>query len=518
MAGKKQRRNTNKQQQKQATPASPQPEATAAGAANQQSSSKAPPPEGAAPTRGGAGSGVPGVAAGSPAGAGRAAGGAGFGGPGAPGRPQPKRPTVNWGDAGILALIVVAIAAIIVFAGPLIVTAMQQHLGLDLQGGMRVVYQAVPSAGAPVNSDSMNALRNNFERRINASGVASPTIQIENGNRILVEVAGIKDPEDLINQLGRTAHLEFRTEGPDGKTDDGPVVLTGADLKLAKADIETSTNQPEVALTFNAAGTKIFAQVTAANVGKQIGIYLDNTLLTNPKVDEAIPGGNAVIQGGYKTLQDAQNDAVLLNAGALPVQVNLIQKTTVGPTLGQDSLNRSTSAGLIGLGLVFLFMLVYYRVPGIVADLSLIVYALIMVGLYILVGATLTLDGIAAFIISLGMAVDANILIYERLKEELRAGKTLRSSFDAGFRHALRTILDCNVNSLIGACVLYALGSADVKGFAVTLFIGVFTSLFTAVTFTRLIMNLLVSSRLVLNPRWYGLRTKSAAVLAKLAV
>ena len=163
-------------------------------------------------------------------------------------------------------------------------------------------------------------------------------------------------------------------------------------------------------------------------------------------------------------------------------------------------------------------MLVYYRVPGIVADLSLIVYALIMAGLYLLVHATLTLDGIAAFIISLGMAVDANILIYERLKEELRAGKTLRSSFDAGFRHALRTILDCNVNTLIGACVLYYFGSADVKGFAVTLFIGVFTSLFTAVTFTRLILHLLVSSRLVLNPRWYGLRTKPAAALAKPAV
>jgi preprotein translocase subunit SecD len=419
---------------------------------------------------------------------------------------------------GILALIVVAIAAVIIFAGQPIVTAMQKHLGLDLQGGMRVVYQAVPSPGAPVNTDSMSALRNNFDRRINASGVASPTIQIENGNRILVEVAGIKDPEDLINQLGRTAHMEFRTEGPDNNTADGPVVLTGADLKSAKADLDSSTSQPEVSLTFNADGTKKFAQATAANVGKTIGIYLDNQLLTNPVVKDAIPNGNAVISGGYKTLADAQKDAVLLNAGALPVQVSLIQKTTVGPTLGQDSLMRSLWAGLIGLGIVFLFMLFYYRVPGIVADLSLIVYALIMVGLYLLVHATLTLDGIAAFIISLGMAVDANILIYERLKEELRVGKTLRSSFDAGFRHALRTILDCNVNTLIGACVLYELGSADVKGFAVTLFIGVFTSLFTAVTFTRLIMNLLVSSRMVLNPKWYGLRTKPAAALAKPAV
>ena len=255
--------------------------------------------------------------------------------------------------------------------------------------------------------------------------------------------------------------------------------------------------------------------MTAANVGKQIGIYLDNKLLTNPVVKEAIPSGNAVISGGYKTLQDAQNDALLLNAGALPVQVTPIEKSTVGPTLGQDSLNRSLKAGVIGLALVFLFMLFYYRVPGIVADLSLIVYALIMAGVYLLVHATLTLPGIAAFIISVGMAVDANILIYERLKEELRAGKTLRSSFDAGFRHALRTILDCNVNTLIGACVLYYFGSSDIRGFAVTLFIGVFTSLFTAVTFTRLILHLLVSSRLVLNPKWYGLRTKITAALVK---
>jgi preprotein translocase subunit SecD len=422
-----------------------------------------------------------------------------------------KKPVTNWADVGILALIVLAIAAIVTFTVKPIGVELQKHLGLDLQGGVHVVYQAVPSPGAPINADSMSALRDNFEKRINAYGVTSPTIQIENGNRILVEVAGVKDPEDLLNQLGRTAHMEFKTE-------DGQVVMTGADLKKAQADIDTSTNEPEVSLTFNSDGAKKFAAVTAANVGKTISIYLDDKLLTNPVVKEAIPSGNAVISGGYKTLQDAQNDALLLNAGALPVQVTPIEKSTVGPTLGQDSLNRSLRAGMIGLALVLLFMLFYYRVPGIVADLSLVVYALIMVALYLLVHATLTLEGIAAFIISVGMAVDANILIYERLKEELRAGKTLRSAFDAGFRHALRTILDCNVNTLIGACVLYYFGSSDIRGFAVTLFIGVFTSLFTAVTFTRLILHLLVSSRLVLDPKWYGLRTKLTAAPAKPAV
>jgi preprotein translocase subunit SecD len=303
------------------------------------------------------------------------------------------------------------------------------------------------------------------------------------------------------------------------KTEDGQVVLTGADLKNAQAELDTQSNEPEVALTFNGPGTQKFAQVTAANVGKTIGIYLDNKLLTNPVVKEAIPSGNAVISGGYQTLQAAQNDALLLNAGALPVAVTPIYKNTVGPTLGKDSLVRSLQAGFIGLALVFLFMIGYYKVPGIVADLSLLVYALIMAGLYLLVRQTLTLDGIAAFIISLGMAVDANVLIYERLKEELRTGKTLRSAFDAGFRHALRTILDCNVNSLIGACVLFYFGSSDIRGFAVTLFIGVFCSLFTAVTFTRFILHLLVSSRLVLNPQWYGLsKAKLEAADVKPAV
>jgi preprotein translocase subunit SecD len=473
LAGKKQRGNNSRQQQKQATPVTPQQDPTAAGMGGQQSLNSAP----ARPAR-------------SPSN-------------------KTRRPVTNWADAGILAVIVVAIAVIAIFAAKPIASALQKHLGLDLQGGVSVIYQAGPLSA--VNNDSMNALRDNFERRINAYGVTAPTIQIENGSRILIEVAGVKDPEALLNTIGRTAQMEFRTEGPDGKTADGPVVLTGADLKKAQAQLDTQSNEPEVSLTFNAAGAKIFAQVTAANVGKQIGIYLDNNLLTNPVVKEAIPSGNAVISGGYKVLQDAQNDALLLNAGALPLQVTAIEKSTVGPTLGQDSLIRSLHAGAIGLALVFLFMLFYYRVPGIVADLSLIVYALIMAGIYLLVRATLTLEGIAAFIITIGMAVDANILIYERLKEELRAGKTLRSAFDAGFQHALRTILDCNVNTLIGACVLFYFGSSDIRGFAVTLLIGVFVSLFTAVTFTRLILHLLVTSGLVLNPRWYGLRKEKLA-------
>jgi preprotein translocase subunit SecD len=517
LAGKKHRRSTNRQQQKQVTPVTPQQETTAAGAANQQSSSKAPRPRPEAPRgsvdRARAASGA--MSGGNDVGR-AVGGGAGFtpangsAGSGAPQRPQAKRPGINWSDAGILAVIVLIIALAVIFFAQPIASDLQKQLGIDLQGGVSLTYQASQlTPSTPVTAEAMNSLKNNFEKRVNGLGVTEPDIRLMAGNRIQVELPGFKDPDQAVKTLGTIAKLEFKTEGPDGKTDDGPVVLTGADLQVAKAQIDTSTNEPEVALTFNADGTKKFAQATAANVGKQIGIYLDNQLLTNPMVKEAIPSGNAVISGGYKTLQDAQNDAVLLNAGALPVQVQLLQNQSWGPTLGQAELNRSLMAGVIGLSLVLLFMLLYYRVPGIVADLSLIVYALIMAGIYILFHVTLTLPGIAAFIISVGMAVDANILIYERLKEELRAGKTLRSSFDAGFRHAFRTILDCNVNTLIGACVLLYFGSKmlnqEIMGFAVTLIIGVAVSLFTAITFTRLVLHLIVGSRLVTNPKWYGL-------------
>ncbi len=491
MAGKKQqqRKNSKKEQPQKASPEIQQQTVTTASTGSQQELS--PPP--ARPASGGA----------RPDGSGAVP----------PSRLRTRKTGINWADAGILGLIFLAIIAVAIFTAKPIAAGLQKHLGLDLQGGVHVVYQAVPTPEAPVTRDSMNSLRDNIDKRVNALGVSEPVIQIVNGNRVLVELAGVKDPEEAVNQIGRTAHMEFKTE-------DGKVVLTGKDLTDAKAELNPQNNQPEVALKFNTAGAKVFADVTAANIGKKIAIYLDDQLLTDPKVETVIPDGNAVIWGSYKTLQDAQEDALLLKAGALPVQVQLIEKRTVGPVLGQESLDRSLKAGMIGLGLIFIFMLFYYRVPGIVADLSLIVYTLIMAGIYLAVPhLTLTLPGIAAFIISVGMAVDANILIYERLKEELRLGKTLRSSFDAGFRHALRTILDCNVNTLIGAAVLYYFGSGAIRGFAVTLAIGVFMSLFTAVTFTRFILHMLVSSRLVLDPKWYGLsKTKLNTALAKPAV
>lgn len=404
---------------------------------------------------------------------------------------------VNWLEAGKLFLLVVFIFAVAVFAAKPLEQQLQKRLGLDLKGGVHVVYEAVPTPDSPVTPDSITRLMGIFRNRIDALGVTEPIIQKEGTRRVVVEIPGVKDPEEVVRILPRTARLEFKTE--DGKT-----VLTGKYLEDARAQLNPSNNEPEVALKFNKEGAKIFKEVTTANVKKRIAIYLDGKILTNPVVDEPIPGGEAVIRGGYKTLEEAQHDAVLLRSGALPVKVKLLEKRSVGPLLGKDSLDRSVRAGIIGLALVFLFMIVYYRVPGIVADLSLIVYTMIVAGIFVLIKATLTLPGIAAFILSIGMAVDSNILIYERLKEELRAGKTLRSAFDAGFRHAIRTILDCNANTLIGAAVLYYFGTGPIRGFAVTLAIGVLTSLFTAVTFTRFVLHLLARSRLVLNPRAYG--------------
>jgi preprotein translocase subunit SecD len=407
-----------------------------------------------------------------------------------------KRAGINWMESGQLGLVVLVIILVALFATKPLGTRMQRQLGLDLQGGVHVVYQAAPTPEAPLTSDSITKLIAIFSNRVDSMGVSEPQIQSVGSNRVSVDLPGVKDPEAAVEQIGRTANLTFKTE--DGKT-----VLTGKYLQDAKAQLDQS-NKPEVSLTFNSDGAKIFAQVSTANVGKRIGIYLDGKLLTNPTVNNAILNGDASISGGYKSLQEAQNEAVLLRSGALPVNVNIVEKRTVGPTLGKDSLDRSVTAGIIGLAFIFLFMLIYYRVPGIVADLSLVVYTLIVAGLFILINATLTLPGIAGFILSIGMAVDANILIYERIKEELRAGKTLRASFDAGFKHALRTILDCNMNTLIACAVLYYFGSGPIRGFAVTLSIGVLTSLFTAVTFTRFVLHLLARSRLVLNHRAYG--------------
>ena len=234
-----------------------------------------------------------------------------------------------------------------------------------------------------------------------------------------------------------------------------------------------------------------------------IAIYLDEELLQNPYVKEAIPSGKATIDG-YESLEEARNIALLLRSGALPVEVEIIENRTIGPTLGADSINKSLDAAIWGLGAVFLFMLIMYRLPGIIANVSLVLYALLLMGALIALNATLTLPGIAGFLLSVGMCVDANIIIYERLKDELRNGKSLRAGVDAGFARAFWTIFDSNVTTLLAAAVLFYFGSGSIKGFAVTLSVGIICSMFTAITFTRFMLKLMVESGIAKNPKLYG--------------
>ncbi|KUK36376.1 MAG: Protein translocase subunit SecD [Thermacetogenium phaeum] len=408
-----------------------------------------------------------------------------------------KNAGINWGVSTLFFLLVGAILCVAVFSIKPLAGQLQKHLGLDLRGGVHVVYQAVPTKEAPVTADSIDRLIAIFNNRVNAYGLTEPLIQKQGSDRVIVELPGVKDPEEAVEMLGRMAKLEFKTE--DGKT-----VLTGKYLSDARAQLNPNNNEPEVVLKFDKEGARIFSEVTTANVGRRIAIYLDERLLTAPVVRDPIPDGNAVISGGYETLEEAQKEAILLRSGALPVNVKLLEKRSVGPTLGKESLERSLKAGIIGVALIFIFMILYYRWPGVIANLSLIVYGLIVISVFLLFKATLTLPGIAGFILSIGMAVDSNIIIYERLKEELRAGKTLRSAIDAGFYNAFRAILDANVTTLIAAGVLYYLGSGPIRGFAITLSIGILVSMFTAITFTRFVLHLVARSRLVVNPKAYG--------------
>lgn len=368
--------------------------------------------------------------------------------------------------------------------------------GLDLKGGVHVVLEAVDTPESPVTPDAVKKAMAIVENRVNAFGVAEPVIQQQGPRRIIVELAGIKNPDEAVQNLIRTAYLEFKTE-------DGATIITGGQLKDAMEAREPG-GEIVVNLEFTADGAKKFAEATAANVGRHIGIYIDNQLKTNPVVREPIPNGRAQISGGYETLEDAHNIAILLRSGALPVKLEVLEKRTVGPTLGADSLDRSIKAGAVGLVAILAFMVLYYRIPGLVADLALVIYALLLLMLFAAVHVTMTLPGIAGFLLSLGMAVDANVIIFERLKEELHAGKSLRSAIDAGFKRAFVAIFDSNVTTLIAAAVLYYFGTGPIRGFAVTLSMGILVSMFTAIVMTRQLLHLVAGSNLVRNLKLYG--------------
>jgi preprotein translocase subunit SecD len=388
----------------------------------------------------------------------------------------------------VLVLVIVTVSSIQPLASSI-------RQGLDLQGGTHVVLEAVDTPEAKVDEDAVQRVVKILERRINELGLTEPIIQRQGDRRIIVELPGVKDPEKAIEILGKTAMLEFVDEA-------GTTVLTGKDLKDARAQVSQGS-RPEVSIEFSPEGTKAFADLTAKNVGRRIAILLDKQVLTAPTVNEPIPGGKAVITGS-QTVEEAQRLAILLRSGALPVKVDVMETRTVGPTLGQDSKDKSVRAFGIGVAAIVLFMLLYYRLSGFVANMALVAYVLLLMWSLAGLNATLTLPGIAGIILSMGMAVDANVLIFERFKEEHRNGKTMRAAMEAGFSRAFATILDSNATTLIAAAVLFYFGTGAVKGFAVTLAIGNIISMFTAVTLTRYTMRILISTNLVKNPKFYG--------------
>ena len=390
------------------------------------------------------------------------------------------------GTLVLLIALVLGVAAYFTFSNPLLGMVKK---GLDLQGGVHMALEAKDDPQAPVSEEAMNAAVGVIRKRVDLMGVAEPVIQRQGSRRIIVELAGVKDPEEAIRVLGKTAVLEF-------KDPQGNVVVTGKDLADAKEAISGPGGGYIVQLKFRPDGAKKFAEATARLVGKNIGIYLDGNMIQNPRVQEAIPSGEAQITN-YESLDKAREVAIVLQSGALPVNLQVVENRTVSASLGADSVAKSSLAVVVGIAAVALFMLVLYRGPGLIADFALVVYLYLLMGALVALNASLTLPGIAGLVLSVGMAVDANVLIFERIKEELRVGKTLRSGIAAGFNRAFTTIFDSNTTTLVAAGVLFFYGTGPIRGFAVTLALGALIHLFTAITFTRFVLTQSVDSNII---------------------
>lgn len=417
-----------------------------------------------------------------------------------------------WWTLGFI-LILVTLAGMVAWPKDvLFIKGTQLKPGLDIQGGTQLVYQLdLSKTPKEQQADAVAGVKTAIERRVDAFGVAEPVIytrQIGDVTALDVELPGLKDTEQAKNLIGKTAKLEFWKPGAPGdagaiETPAGtfvPTDLDGAELKNAQTTFQGGgqaarvKSEPVVQITFTDEGTKLFGDVTKANIGSPIAIVLDGQIVSAPVVQTAITDGVAIITGGF-TVDEAKQLSIQLNAGALPVPVNLIEERTVGATLGTESVESSLFAGLIGFLLVILFMSLYYRLLGVMASVALVIYALLAVALYELIGVTFTLAGIAGFLISVGMAVDANVLIFERFREEERAGKPINLAIEEGFRRAWSSILDSNISSIITAIILYYTATGLVRGFALTLALGIGVSMFTAITVTRTFL------RIVLRPK-----------------
>jgi len=387
-------------------------------------------------------------------------------------------------------------------------------LGLDLSGGTHLVYKAdVSRIDSTQLKDSMDALRDVIERRVNVFGVSEPIVQVQNGGfsnageeRLIVDLPGVTDVSKAIEMIGKTPTLDFRTENPNkSKTQEAKVgkdgvvkldatapdfimtELTGRFLDKAILEFDQNTGEPKVSLQFNAEGSILFEKITKENIGKTVAIYLDGEPISIPRVNEAISGGKAQISGSF-TPTEARTLVGRLNSGALPVPINLISTQTIGPSLGTQATAAGVKAALIGFLAIALFLIIWYRLPGMIAVLALSMYVVIMLSIFKLVPVTLTAAGIAGFIISIGIAVDANVLIFERIKEELRNGDSILDSIHHGFKRAWLSVRDSNISSMITAVILFWFGTSLIKGFALVFLIGVIISMISAISITRIFL------------------------------
>ena len=412
-----------------------------------------------------------------------------------------------------LVILIVAIASTLALTGleigdyKLIPAKESIDLGLDLAGGVYVVLEANTNAQGDELQRMMEQTKAIINERVNGLGVSEPNISIEGNNRIRVELAGIDNPQEAIKLIGQTAQLQFVDS-------EGTVVVTGNNVLNAEVNYQKNKlniEEPVVSLEFDAEGAKSFNEATTRLAAipnekmndKILYIVLDNQIISYPAVSEPITDGKAIITGGFQ-IEEANRLATLIRAGALPIEMIELQTSVIGPTLGLEAYDRSILAGGIALLLIFAFMIIVYKIPGLIASLGLIVYVLIVIATMAGIGVKLTLPGIAGLILSIGMAVDANVLIFERIREELHVGKTLRTSIDTGFKRALRSILDANITTLIAGIVLYYFGIGPIKGFGVTLMIGIVSSLITAIFFTKYLLKLSATITGGKNVKIYG--------------
>lgn len=399
-------------------------------------------------------------------------------------------------------------------------------LGLDLVGGTHLLLQADMSRVDPADqANALDGLIRVIERRINAYGVSEPIIQAQGDDRVIVELPGVRDVEEAISLIGETAQMDFREQVTDSATgqltwvvakatgsDGQEKELTGQFFQRADVTFDQTTGLPEISFQFDSEGARLFEQITQRNLYKPVGIFLDGQPISTPTV-QAVISDRGVIEGQF-TLDEARNLAIQMNAGALPVPVEVVEQRDVDATLGSDSVTKSIMAGQIGLLAVIVFMIVFYRLPGVLSALALGIYAILALAAFKLIPVTLTLAGIAGFILSIGMAVDANVLIFERTREEMRSGRTLGAAIETGFDRAWTSIRDSNFSTLITCAILFWFGSnfgaSIVMGFALTLGIGVLISMFSAIFVTRNFLRMLLSTGLTTSSWLFGLERRSA--------